>query len=367
MSALRTIGVNVLVTLALFALLELGYRAVKFTGSCVAGNCRGEYWTLGNKFVSPVGRGLSQPDPVLGHIPRDGDYVVESPFSDPYSVTIRNNVRQHSSAASTAGGGTLVVGDSFAFGDEVSDQHTWPACLEQRWNTPVVNAAVFGYGGAQAVLRASELLKHRRSDRVIWSILVRHDFQRDGLASRSNTPRPTVIDEGGALRFSTITESSRIHDDVASTTVAKYAHVFGYSYVTKVLWTHLSKFVAPAGSKFDGRWDVVHPLAAAPPEIMRFAFDRFAALDADKLVVLQYAEKALRTPRPDEVEEVRAIRKLAQERELTIVDTRAALLNAADGAVLYGAHHTPAGNRIVCEAIVASVPSDTEHLAASPQ
>lgn len=365
---LRIIGVNVLVALALFALLEIGYRAVKFAGSCSRGACRGEYWELGNKFVSPVGRGLSQHDSVLGHIPRDGDYVVESVFSGPYTVTIRNNVRQHSSAASAASGVvTLVVGDSFAFGDEVSDQHTWPACLEQRLSTPVINAGVFGYGAAQSVLRASEFLKHQRSDRIIWSILVRDDFERDELASRSDTPRPAVINDNGMLRFSTIAESSRIHRSVADKAIAKYAHEFGHFYVTKAFWMHLSKFIAPAGSKFDGRWDVVHPLAAAPPDIMRFAFDRFAALDAGKVIVLQYAEKALRTPGPDELEEVRTIRNLAQERGMTIVDTRPALLNAAEGGALYGAHHTPAGNRVVCEAVAASVPSDRQHLAASPQ
>lgn len=365
MSALRTIGINVLVALALFAMLEIGYRTVKFAGSCAEGRCRGEFRELGNKFVSPIGRGLSQPDPVLGYVPRDGDYVVESEFAGPYTVTIRDNVRQHSAAAPAADDiVTLVVGDSFAFGDEVSDQDTWPACLEQRWNAPVINAAVFGYGAAQAVLRASEFLKAKPADRVIWAILVRHDFERDGLASRSNTPRPAVINDKGVVRFSTIAESNRIHGDVANQTIAKYAHTFGYFYVTKVFWTHLQKFLAPPGSKFDGRWDVVHPSAAAPPAIMRFAFDRFAALDAEKLIVLQHAAKSLRTPRPEELDEVRTIRDLAEARGLTVVDTRPALLNAGEGVALYGVHHTPDGNRIVCEAVAASVSSQGQHLAA---
>ena len=52
----------------------------------------------------------------------------------------------------------LAVGNSFTFGDEVSDDATWPAQLEAETRRRVVNAGVFGYGLDQTILRAEQLV-----------------------------------------------------------------------------------------------------------------------------------------------------------------------------------------------------------------
>jgi hypothetical protein len=67
----------------------------------------------------------------------------------------------------------LVLGDSFAFGDEVDDSDTWPAQLEQRLGRPVLNGGVFGYGLDQIVLRGEQLLGGvaRSADAVILALL----------------------------------------------------------------------------------------------------------------------------------------------------------------------------------------------------
>lgn len=51
----------------------------------------------------------------------------------------------------------LAVGDSFTFGDQVSDDETWPAQLERLSGVPVINGGVFGYGIDQSYLRAQHL------------------------------------------------------------------------------------------------------------------------------------------------------------------------------------------------------------------
>ena len=48
----------------------------------------------------------------------------------------------------------LVVGDSYAHGDEVSDGETWAALLQPMTGRRTVNAGVSGYGLDQTVLRA---------------------------------------------------------------------------------------------------------------------------------------------------------------------------------------------------------------------
>jgi len=59
-------------------------------------------------------------------------------------------------AATLAEPPILVVGDSYAHGDEVKDDETWPAQLQALVGRRVVNAAVTGYGLDQTVLRAEQ-------------------------------------------------------------------------------------------------------------------------------------------------------------------------------------------------------------------
>jgi hypothetical protein len=240
-------------------------------------------------------------------------------------------------------------------------------------HTPVVNAGVFGYGGAQAVLRARLMQREASYQRVIWSILVGHDFERDPLVSRSSEPRPAVVRSAAGTRYTTLEESQQVLDGVTRHGIARHAELFGYLYVTKLAWQSLSRFVLPAGARYDGRWIVPHPRAAAPEEVMRFALDQFAALDApEKYVLLQYPVDSLDTMPADASHEMHTIMKLAAERHIEVIDTLPVLRSAPDRAALYRKHHTPEGNRTVCEAIVAVVPQSsgsapTQPVHTSPQ
>lgn len=359
-TALKVIVINLLLVAGLLLVAEIGYRGFKLASSCVKSDCDGSYLELGNKFRHNVDVGLSQDHEVLGYVPSDGQFVLGPPESAPFKVTIRDGVRVNTASPPHAGTHrTLVVGDSFTFGDEVSDHETWPACLEQRWSATVVNAGVFGYGAAQAVLRARELEKQDSYDRVIWSIVIEHDFARDQLVARSNIPRPAVVNHAGHLRFTTIAESRRLLEERAHKGIARIVHAFGYFYLTKMAWERSSKLFLPPGTRYDGRWAVTHPQAAAREDLMAFAFDQFVALRTpEKYVVIQYPQNSFVELSSENMAEVVAINRLADERNLPVIDTLQHLRQTGkDSTDLYQGHHTPLGNRTVCNAVVASLPA----------
>ncbi|HXP03474.1 MAG TPA: hypothetical protein VN808_05090, partial [Stellaceae bacterium] len=64
-------------------------------------------------------------------------------------------------------GGILASGDSFTFGSDVSNAESWPAYLETITGTPVVNAAVPGWGADQIVMRAEDMIGIARPQTLI--------------------------------------------------------------------------------------------------------------------------------------------------------------------------------------------------------
>jgi len=141
-------------------------------------------------------------DPDLGYVLRD-DVAVR--VREGYEVhTRRYGIRSNGEGApSRQRPVTLVVGDSFAFGDEVLDAETWPAALERAIDAPVVNAAVAGFGLDQSVLRAERLAPVLTPDRIVVSFIP-HDVRRCAMSIWSHHAKPWfdvgVDSDGRGLR-----------------------------------------------------------------------------------------------------------------------------------------------------------------------
>lgn len=140
----------------------------------------------------------STADPDLGYIPRAGLAVR---VRDGFEVHtrehgIRSNGEQHPKREHPI---TLVVGDSFAFGDEVLDSESWPAALERAIDAPVVNAALAGFGLDQSVLRAERLAPIVAPDRIVASFIP-HDVRRCGMSIWSGHAKPWFDVDAGRLR-----------------------------------------------------------------------------------------------------------------------------------------------------------------------
>jgi hypothetical protein len=93
----------------------------------------------------------------------------------------------------------MAVGDSFTFGDQVSDDETWPAGLEKLADIRVINGGVFGYGMDQAYLRMLSLASKYRPDIVIFSFIP-NDIRRCELSARTSANKPYFkLSEDGKL------------------------------------------------------------------------------------------------------------------------------------------------------------------------
>ena len=97
--------------------------------------------------------------PNLGYIPRPGTTGANNRWGKSVTILehgVRSN-RDNGKAHDARGAIILAVGDSFTFGDFVSNRNTWPAHLDTLVKESVINGGVFGYGLDQTVLRAEEL------------------------------------------------------------------------------------------------------------------------------------------------------------------------------------------------------------------
>jgi hypothetical protein len=92
----------------------------------------------------------------------------------------------------------LALGDSFVFGDQVSDADSWPAQLETKLGRRVINAGVFGYGIDQSVLRAYRLLDLVDVETVVLG-LIADDIHRTELSIRLGAAKPYFDLLDGAL------------------------------------------------------------------------------------------------------------------------------------------------------------------------
>lgn len=155
---LLAVGLSTIVTLAAIEIvmrLPYGPRAVPHSAA-------GAVRLIGDRYPGVY-------DPLLGYVPQPGYSGKQNVWQA--QVTITPDGVRSNGAEPPPGTPVVAVGDSFTFGDEVSDEATWPAGLERRLGRPVVNGGVFGYGLDQMVLRAEQLLPQSGADTLIVSII----------------------------------------------------------------------------------------------------------------------------------------------------------------------------------------------------
>lgn len=290
-------------------------------------------------------------DPLLGFVPRPGYQSRDNLWRTQVTID-EHGLRSNGPAPRPTGPAVLAVGDSFTFGDQVSDPDTWPARLEQRLQRPVWNGGVFGYSFGQTVLRAEQLLERHPYAQLVVS-LIPDDLKRCELRRRY-TDIPWFVPDGEGLAL----QGVPVPDSAQGNQLDQqwFRQALGHSALCDMLlWN-----AAPA-------WWVGQPreIAIDPPvdghEIGRRLLVRLAAAAqrhaVPVLLVLQGSTPEMPAGKP-----VHATALLAYGQTLGFATLdlatefrRLADLDPSLDARYFRGHMTPAGNTWVAERIAAEL------------
>jgi hypothetical protein len=335
--------VNVLIFFALLTIGELVLRSASTVKSCLTSNCNLKRITTLKIYdvLASIHIGLKRFDNRLGWVPSEGFNAV---IDDPHlgwsnrQVTVRNDgFRLNNPGMAPHVSDVLVVGDSFTFGDQVSNSETWPACLERKLNRGIDNGGVSSYGAAQSLLRASIELSKKNYSYLVFSVLVGHDFKRDRLSYFYGLAKPALVQTNNGIEWSAV--STRYSPKRLNRLIV---YLFERSMVVAAVVNRLM----PQFDFFGGRLYLEHPNAADKDAIIQWTLKEFSRLKIDKkILLLQYHKDLTDLEVLNEREKILAI---ANALSLKVVDTMD-VLPKYEPQKLWATHHTPYGNEVVCE------------------
>jgi hypothetical protein len=243
--------------------------------------------------------GISRFDPELGYVPEEGFSAV---ITDANWQNKRVNMDQNGFRINdnkidfVRDDRILAVGDSYTFGDEVSNNETWPSCLERTLRIEVDNAGVFGYGAAQSLKRGMLLEKKKPYRSFILSILVGEDFDRDGMMYRSGFAKPSLIRQPptNEIRWSGTSDPMTLGTKYNPDRNPIGTFLYERSLIASYFISRMPSF--RAATFFGDRLTKYHPLAAEKEEIIRWTVEALKNMQINnKLVLLQYG-KAINEP-----------------------------------------------------------------------
>ncbi|MFO1157723.1 MAG: GDSL-type esterase/lipase family protein [Reyranellaceae bacterium] len=158
-------------------------------------------------------------DDRLGYAPRAG-------YAAP-GITIDGDGLRRSGGPAAARAPILAVGDSFTFGDEVTDPETWPAQLQQITGRRVLNGGVSGYGFDQTVLRAEQLAARDKPADIVVAFIA-DDVRRTEMRRLWSADKPWFVLVDGKLALRGVPVPPRA-DPWATLTF--WQKTLGYSYL----------------------------------------------------------------------------------------------------------------------------------------
>jgi hypothetical protein len=228
MPSLRNPAMNILVLVVActltFVAIELAYRA--YDGDFEFVSERAAAFNL-LRSSYPV-----EFNPLLGYVPRRG---FSSERDSSLTVSIDDNGIRSNGQLAAPGAPILAIGDSFTFGDQVSDAETWPAALERLSQTRVINGGVVGYGIDQSYLRAMELMDKYKPTVLIFSFIA-DDIHRAELSQRTGVPKPYFELMDGKLEMRT----AHVKEPEGKSLANRIKNLLAYSHAVHALMSKLA-------------------------------------------------------------------------------------------------------------------------------
>ena len=359
----KLIFANIFVLICIICLIEISTRSYLTIDSCLNHKCDLNYMIKfkiddisKNKFVNNLG--LTEYDILLGYRPKPGfDKIINNQNYKNKKVTINSYAfRSNDNGELDGNYEILAVGDSFTFGDQVSNDETWPSCLERKLNKKVANAGVFGYGAAQSILRAWKVTGEIKPNTVILGVSVMDNFDRDRLLFRGGFPRPAVIRLGEELSWADAPYKNEIGSKYGKSDLNLYRRIILKLYEYSVVSNIVIKNFLNLGALEGNSRTQVHENAATTIDIIEFSLFHFKnSINAkNKTLLLQYSyldiflkDKVLLAKRNH-------ILKMAKKYQIDVIDTfdifkKEHLMN--NGKKIWNGHHTSFGNNLVCNKI----------------
>lgn len=340
----RTISTNFLLviasTLVTLLLIELGGRI--YYGEWRIVNFHTEEQTL---FASGY---PAQFDTQLGWVPKPGFTSNRTIWGTKVSID-ENGIRSNGNKEnppSLSVPVVLTVGDSFTFGDEVSDHETWPAVLERLTSYKVLNGGVFGYGVDQSFLRMEDLTGKHQPDIVIFS-LIAEDIQRCELSLRTAAHKPYFdLHNGRLVRF-----NDPVPRPYDSEKTGMFKKVAGYSIVVHELMMKIDPGQWLKGKNWLKKTKVHSKGEQVACELMRNLSLFKKNNNLDKIIVLvQYWKASTQS----DLEKLKNVLKCIDKQEVQVVDIYQPLFAVAKNdrarfEKMFNEHMTYEGNKFVAE------------------
>lgn len=349
MSWTRVAIINVLVLIFLLLLCELGLRTYSDIKLCIKGDCT--FKKIKNLSIALANSnyvGFSKFDQSFGYIPMENfDGIINAEGWKNVRVTIDKNgfrANDNTKIKELNSVNVLTIGDSFTFGDQVSNNETWPSCLERKINAKVMNAGVFGYGAAQALKRGEYLLSKNKYHAVIFSILVNDDFERDRLVYRNGFPRPSVIEENNKIKWDSIEVPPKSGSKYNSK--SRYGKIYTLIYENSYLFFTIGNALKLEPRKSD--LTLENKKSPDKEKIIKWVLQRFENLEIEKkILLLQYGSDI---KNPELIKERMLITKASKNLNYKIIDTYE-VLSKYNASSIWNNHHTPYGNEIICHTV----------------
>ena len=247
----------------------------------------------------------------------------------------------------------LAVGDSFTFGDEVSDGETWPAQLEHITGKPVLNGGVSGYGFDQTVLRAEQLARKYKPAAIVVSFIA-DDIRRTEMRRLWSADKPYFERAGDRLELRGVPVPERVDP---ARTLTFWQKTLGYSYLFDFILRRLDLLHDWFGDHIR-----VHPPGDGEAIACRLT-ERLAGLQrssgAKVIVVAEYDPVVWDDPRfaAEQRRLARGLLSCAEHSGLATIDAFDALSAAGNPRSLYVLWHmNQSGNALIAKLIADKLP-----------
>ena len=305
-------------------------------------------------------------DPLLGYVPRPG-YSGRHNVARVLMTFDEHGLRVHDRdrpLPTTQMPPILLVGDSYAMGEEVDDDETVAAYLQEMLQRRVLNGGVLGYGMDQIVLRAEALVRQFQPRSLLVSFIA-DNVRRAQMRMLWGLEKPwfDVVDGGLVLRGVPVPPP-------ALEPLDPVRGVLGYSFLIDVIMRRLElddwwlKGQSVRAEEAHEKGDIVSCLLME--RLQRLAKDHGAQV----LLVAQYTPDAWRRQSTEDFEVgiIEPVLACARAAGLRTLDTR----DAVEAAVRKGGldryyvsrHMNDDGNRLTAELIAEALSSAMSSLPA---